>query len=154
MGASPLPISILFGSSSRQQKLKLPIRADVRYIGAVITIPRYVEACESGSMFANTLSAAALPGVYAVTAASPSQPSYPIYCCVFERPPSCTVHGQDIGSCLGDQFSVGWLEAADLNSKAETLEQSFLKGKKRARAIGGTLHGELFLTVFSLVGQP
>ena len=29
----------------------------------------------------------------------------PIYCCSFFRPPSCTIAGRDISSCLGDIFA-------------------------------------------------
>ena len=61
-----------------------------------------IEACDSGSM----LDGMRLPeGVYAVTATRPGENSYPIYCCSFFRPPSCTIAGRDISSCLGDIFA-------------------------------------------------
>lgn len=73
-------------------------------------IVMFVEACDSGSMFAGLQ----LPdGVYVLTAAEPGQNSYPIYCCSFFRPPSCTIAGRDISSCLGDIFATSVWEAAD-----------------------------------------
>jgi len=93
----------------------------------------YIEACDSGSMFQKLLPSDM--SIYAVTAAAPSEPSYPIYCCNFFKPPSCTVGGQDVGECLGDMFSVAWLEAADQNPK-QTLAESFANAKKKT-APGG-----------------
>lgn len=73
-------------------------------------IVMFVEACDSGSMFAGLH----LPdGVYVLTAAEPGQNSYPRYCCSFFRPPSCTIAGRDISSCLGNIFATSVWEAAD-----------------------------------------
>jgi len=72
----------------------------------------YLEACESGSMFTN------LPNntkIYALSASSPSESSWGCYC-----PPDDKVGGKNIRSCLGDLFSVNWMEdmdAADLKSR-------------------------------------
>lgn len=72
----------------------------------------YMEACESGSMFQQ------LPkdiNIYAVSAASPSESSWAYYC-----PPEDEVNGKHIGSCLGDEFSIHWMEntdASDTTSK-------------------------------------
>jgi legumain len=76
----------------------------------------YIEACESGSMFdgilANNLN------IYAVTAANPSESSWGTYCY-----PDDQVNGQHINSCLGDLFSVNWMEDADKQDpKKESLE--------------------------------
>jgi legumain len=74
----------------------------------------YLEACESGSMFQN------LPKdikIFATSAASPDESSWGTYCS-----PDDKVGGKAIGSCLGDLYSVNWMEdsdAADLNT--ETL---------------------------------
>jgi legumain len=65
----------------------------------------YLEACESGSMFEN------LPtnlNIYAVTAANDHESSWGTYCS-----PNDMVNGQHIGSCLGDLFSVNWMENTD-----------------------------------------
>lgn len=65
----------------------------------------YIEACESGSMFPN------LPtdiGVYATTAANASESSWGTYCY-----PHDLVNGKHVGSCLGDLYSVNWMEDSD-----------------------------------------
>merc|ERR1711990_873227 len=58
----------------------------------------YLEACESGSIFNNLLKA---PNAFAVTAANPHESSWGFYC-----PPSDSVNGKEINSCLGDEFSI------------------------------------------------
>jgi len=79
----------------------------------------YIEACESGSMFDGIL--ANNINVYAVTAANPDESSWGTYC-----PPDDMVHGVEINSCLGDLFSVNWMEDADKNDPAkETLDTQF-----------------------------
>ena len=62
----------------------------------------YLETCESGSMFVN------LPddiGVYALSAASPYESSWATYCS-----PDDVIAGKHIGTCLGDLFSVSFIE--------------------------------------------
>ena len=66
----------------------------------------YIEACESGSMFENILEDDL--NIYAVTAANSSESSWGTYCS-----PDDKVDGKSIRSCLGDLFSVNWLEDAD-----------------------------------------
>lgn len=68
----------------------------------------YLEACESGSMFS------ALPDdirVYATSASNAHESSWGTYCM-----PEDTVDGQNIGSCLGDLYSVSWMEVLALLS--------------------------------------
>ena len=65
----------------------------------------YLEACESGSMFQK------LPKnwrIYATSAASPSESSWAYYCS-----PDDVVNGKHIGSCLGDHYSINWMEDTD-----------------------------------------
>lgn len=84
----------------------------------------YLEACESGSIFADLLKA---PNAKAVTAANPSESSWGWYC-AGSGTGGDMVDGKDIGSCLGDEFSVRWMEdteAADV--KSETVGQQFTK---------------------------
>ena len=64
----------------------------------------YIEACESGSMFSGLLRPDM--GVLAVTAASPSEPSYACY------------YNNTIGTFLGDCFSNHWLEHEDRSAPA------------------------------------
>lgn len=65
----------------------------------------YLEACESGSMFTS------LPNntkILAISAANPDESSWATYCS-----PGDEVGGKNIGSCLGDLFSVSWMEDTD-----------------------------------------
>jgi len=76
----------------------------------------YLEACESGSMFDGILSSSL--NVYAVTAANPFESSWGTYC-----PLDDVVNGVEINSCLGDLFSVNWMEDSDkANIQKETLD--------------------------------
>ena len=79
----------------------------------------YVEACESGSMFENILEDNL--GVYAVSAANSHESSWGAYCS-----PNDAVNGVHVGSCLGDLFSINWMEDSDkavMND--ETLQTQF-----------------------------
>lgn len=56
-----------------------------------------------------------------MTAANPDESSWGTYC-----PPDDKVNGVEIGSCLGDLFSVNWMEDAERYSPAaESLDQQF-----------------------------
>jgi len=84
----------------------------------------YLEACESGSIFANLLKA---PNAKAITAANPHESSWGWYC-AGSGTGGDMVDGKAINSCLGDEFSVRWMEdteAADVSS--ETVGQQFSK---------------------------
>jgi legumain len=81
----------------------------------------YIEACESGSMFDGIL--ANNINVYAVTAANPSESSWGTYCY-----PDDAINGTHINSCLGDLFSVNWMENAETSPiDSETLDVQFSK---------------------------
>uniref|UniRef100_A0A7I4YU17 legumain n=1 Tax=Haemonchus contortus TaxID=6289 RepID=A0A7I4YU17_HAECO len=73
----------------------------------------YLEACESGSMF-NTLLKNDM-NIYAITAANGVESSYATYC------------GNDLNlPCLGDEFSVNWMEDSDRQDiTLETLDEQF-----------------------------
>lgn len=84
----------------------------------------YIEACESGSMFDGIL--ASNINVYAVTAANPTESSWGTYCY-----PDDAINGTHINSCLGDLFSVNWMENVEAsNPKTETLDIQFTKVQK------------------------
>lgn len=84
----------------------------------------YIEACESGSMFENILEKNL--GIYAVSAANSRESSWGTYCS-----PNDKVNGKSIGSCLGDLFSVNWMEDADkARMGRETLQQQYNTVKK------------------------
>jgi len=78
----------------------------------------YIEACESGSMFpelANNI------GVAAMTASNATQSSWATYCS-----PEDVVNGVSIGTCLGDLFSVNWMEDTEAHDPAsETLLEQY-----------------------------
>eukprot|EP01063_Lacrimia_lanifica_P027612 TRINITY_DN389_c0_g1_i11.p2 TRINITY_DN389_c0_g1~~TRINITY_DN389_c0_g1_i11.p2 ORF type:complete len:426 (+),score=232.13 TRINITY_DN389_c0_g1_i11:64-1341(+) len=82
----------------------------------------YLEACESGSMWVN------LPkdrNIYALSAANGEESSWGTYC---DHP---VVGKKNIGTCLGDLFSVNWMEDDDVTDlSAETLQAQFNKVKK------------------------
>lgn len=76
----------------------------------------YIEACESGSMLEGLL-----PDdirIYAMTASNASESSWGTYCYPDDR-----INDIHIGSCLGDLFSINWMEDSDIaDLKKETLE--------------------------------
>jgi len=80
----------------------------------------YMEACESGSMFENILPTNI--NIYATTASNSDESSWGTYC-----PPDDFVNGVEINSCLGDTYSINWMEDADKQSPSmdETLEAQF-----------------------------
>ena len=78
----------------------------------------YLEACESGSMFQGF---PADQKLYAVTAANATESSWAAYCS-----PDDKVGGKSIGSCLGDLFSVNWMENTDASDmSAESLQAQY-----------------------------
>jgi legumain len=81
----------------------------------------YIEACESGSMFEGLL--AEDINVYATTASNAIESSWGSYCY-----PDDMVNGVHIGSCLGDLYSVNWMEDSDSADVAvESLGDQFTK---------------------------
>lgn len=79
----------------------------------------YLETCESGSMFDKILKDNL--NIYAVTAANPTESSWGTYCY-----PNDVVEGKHMQTCLGDLFSVNWMENADaVSPNQESLEQQF-----------------------------
>ena len=77
----------------------------------------YIEACFSGSMFLN------LPedlNVVAVTAANAEESSWGWYCAE-----ESIVKGTYLDTCLGDQFSISWMEHVDSIDRKENLEDQF-----------------------------
>lgn len=79
----------------------------------------YMEACESGSMFQGLASATS---IFATTAANADESSWGTYC-----PPDDMVNGKSLGTCLGDLYSVNWMENSDKkkNMGTETLQKQY-----------------------------
>ena len=83
----------------------------------------YMEACESGSMFPDLQSDGK---ILAVTASNAKESSWGTYC-----GDAAMVKGKNIGSCLGDLFSVNWMEDDDLGKLAsETFRSQISKVTK------------------------
>jgi legumain len=81
----------------------------------------YLETCESGSMFVGM----DIPNVYALSAANPTESSWGTYC-----GSDAQVNGKSIGSCLGDLFSVNWMEDTDAqDTTKEDLQTQFASVK-------------------------
>ena len=77
----------------------------------------YLDASESGSMFEGVLPDNI--NVYAVTATNPSESSWPEYC-------ETEHQGKDVGACMGDEFSVRWMEDTENHDpKIRTLQEQF-----------------------------
>ncbi|KAK8795488.1 hypothetical protein WA158_000145 [Blastocystis sp. Blastoise] len=95
----------------------------------------YMEACHSGSMFES------LPtdwNIYALTSANPDEPSYACYCTS-----QAFVNGVDIGSCLGDYFSVSWMENVDAGDLTQTFKQHSEKIAERVVGSNVMRYGDL-----------
>jgi legumain len=84
----------------------------------------YMEACESGSMFRSHLPSNI--NVFVTTAANRWESSWGTYC-----PPHDIVNGKKMGTCLGDLYSVNWIEDSDVSDLSkETLQDQFLLVKQ------------------------
>ena len=102
----------------------------------------YIEACESGSMFPNLK---AEQRVYGVTASNATLSSWAAYC-----HPDDMVQGVEIGSCLGDLFSVNWMEDTEANNPVvETLADQFTNVQNLTTASPVMKFGD-----FSFMSEP
>jgi len=97
----------------------------------------YLEACESGSMFQNKL-----PNdikIWATTAATASQSSWAYYC-----GNEAKVNGTLIGSCLGDEYSIRWMEHSDVaDMEVVTLQEQYELVKKQTLKSQVQLYGDM-----------
>jgi legumain len=99
----------------------------------------YLEACESGSMFAGQLDPSM--NIYATTAANAVESSWGTYC-----PPDDKINGKEINSCLGDLYSVNWMQNADSVGIAETLEDQYTAVKKLTNLSHVMQYGDMTYT--------
>jgi legumain len=85
----------------------------------------YIEACESGSIFEGLLPEGL--DIYATTASNAEESSWGTYCPGMYPPPP-----QEFETCLGDLYSVAWMEDVEIqNLKIETLEDQYIIVKTR-----------------------
>ena len=81
-------------------------------------------------------------GVYAVSATDSKTSSWGTYCS-----PDDKVNGKAIGTCLGDLFSVNWMEDTDAaDIKKETLQEQYNTVKKTTSKSPVLQWGELDFT--------
>eukprot|EP01062_Namystynia_karyoxenos_P060704 TRINITY_DN523_c0_g1_i8.p1 TRINITY_DN523_c0_g1~~TRINITY_DN523_c0_g1_i8.p1 ORF type:complete len:462 (+),score=192.33 TRINITY_DN523_c0_g1_i8:114-1388(+) len=96
----------------------------------------YLEACESGSMFED------IPTnieVYATTASNAKESSWGTYC-----GSDAMVDGKNINSCLGDLYSVNWMQNADKKNLAvETLQGQYKIVKQETNKSHVMQYGQL-----------
>ncbi|XP_022131350.1 vacuolar-processing enzyme-like [Momordica charantia] len=93
--------------------------------GSYKSLVFYLEACESGSIFEGVLPKDM--DIYATTASNAVESSWGCYCPGdYPGPPP------EYDTCLGDLYSVAWMEDSDRhNLKTETLGQQYELVKKR-----------------------
>jgi len=99
----------------------------------------YMEACESGSMFEGLIRPNI--GVYVTTASNAVESSWGTYC-----PPDDMVNGKAINSCLGDLYSINWMENSDAQGPTETLQAQFLDVRTKTTQSHVMQYGDLSWT--------
>jgi len=100
----------------------------------------YLEACESGSMFDKILPDNL--NIYATTAANPYQSSWATYCS-----PDDVIGKKSIGTCLGDEYSVNWIEDSDSNTKNnESLQIQYEHTRDKTKNSEVHQYGSLVFT--------
>lgn len=98
----------------------------------------YLEGGEVGSMFDGMRT----PNIYGVTAGNGRESSYATYC-----PPDDVVSGKSVGVCLGDLFSVAWMEDVDTNGTVGvSLQEQYERVKQRTSNSHVTQWGDLSFT--------
>jgi len=97
----------------------------------------YIEACESGSMFEGLL-----PNdmnIYVTTAAEPEESSWATYC-----NPNNTINGVTLRVCLGDLYSINFLENLEtIDPFEQTLETQFNVIKSKTTKSHPQQYGQL-----------
>jgi len=95
----------------------------------------YVEACESGSIFEGIMPKDL--NIYVQTASNAEENSYGTYCPGEEASPP-----PEFITCLGDLYSVAWLEDSEShNLKKETIEQQYKSVKERTANSNSYIEG-------------
>eukprot|EP00268_Persea_americana_P054658 TRINITY_DN6287_c0_g1_i1.p1 TRINITY_DN6287_c0_g1~~TRINITY_DN6287_c0_g1_i1.p1 ORF type:complete len:492 (+),score=83.51 TRINITY_DN6287_c0_g1_i1:314-1789(+) len=93
--------------------------------GSYKSLVFYLEACESGSIFEGLLPEDI--DIYATTASNAVESSWGTYC-----PGEFPSSALEYGTCLGDLYSVSWMEDSDIhNLRTETLKQQYHLVKTR-----------------------
>jgi len=100
----------------------------------------YMEACESGSMFDGFPTD---QNIYVTTAANAVESSWGTYC-----PPDDAVNGKHLGTCLGDLYSINFLQDCEIpgNMDNETLEEQYQVVKQQTTLSHVMQYGDLRFT--------
>ncbi|KAL3633519.1 hypothetical protein CASFOL_022281 [Castilleja foliolosa] len=103
-------------------------------LGTYKSLVFYIEACESGSIFEGLLPEGL--NIYATTASNAEESSWGTYC-----PGDNPSPPPEYETCLGDLYSVAWMEDSDKhNLRTESLRQQYQLVKKRT-AHGNSYYG-------------
>ncbi|XP_050378819.1 vacuolar-processing enzyme-like [Argentina anserina] len=95
----------------------------------------YLEACESGSMFEGLLPTNI--SIYATTASNSTESSWGTYCPGMSPPPP-----PEFDTCLGDLYSIAWMEDCDLQDlRQESLQEQYQSVKERTLNRNNTEEG-------------
>ncbi|KAJ8542207.1 hypothetical protein K7X08_017073 [Anisodus acutangulus] len=96
----------------------------------------YLEACESGSMFDGLLPEGL--NIYVTTASKPDENSWGTYCGTSGAAEPCLVEcspPEFNGVCLGDLYSVAWMEDSDVQDRhSDSLEGQYSRVANRTAA--------------------
>ncbi len=103
----------------------------------------YLEACYSGSMFLNILPPNI--NIYATTAANERESSYAKYC-----GRQAVVRGTSLGTCMGDEYSVNWMEDSEKRGKSYTVSQQYEHVKQKTRGSHVMEFGDLSVSYQSI----
>ena len=79
------------------------------------------------------------------TAANPSESSWATYCS-----PDDVVNGKSVGSCLGDEYSVNWMEDSETATEDKPLQKQFEDVKTLTKGSHVQQYGVLTLTAESI----
>jgi len=96
----------------------------------------YLEACESGSMFKDILPSTW--NMYTTTAANERESSWATYCS-----PNDKINGKSVGSCLGDEYSVNWMEDTEAAEHGKHLQKQFEDVRTRTKGSHVQQYGDL-----------
>jgi len=96
----------------------------------------YIEACEAGSMFEKLLPTDI--NIYATTASSPNESSYAWY------------DDTELGTYLGDEYSIHWMEEAEQATDTTTLEDQFQWTKTKTTKSHVQHYGDLSIAKLPL----
>mmetsp|Transcript_13093 Transcript_13093/g.22097 ORF Transcript_13093/g.22097 Transcript_13093/m.22097 type:complete len:284 (+) Transcript_13093:598-1449(+) len=111
----------------------------------------FIEACESGSLFQN-FDLGSL-NIWSMTATNATAPSWGTYCY-----PHDVVNDQNMFTCLGDLFSVSWMEFLENNQNELTqitFEEMYAHIKERAKEKSHVLQfGEESIAKNAIVEHP